>query len=91
MSLETHDALEIRCPHLGGEVPFKYCRTVQENLPCSNMVRCWQGRLDVIAFLAENYSPEVLEQAFGRPRKHKLERILDIVERVKRDQSESPQ
>jgi hypothetical protein len=29
--IEEHDALIIRCPQLGGEVPFGYCRTVNED------------------------------------------------------------
>ncbi len=84
MSAAEHDHLEVHCPSLGGQVPFKYCRTMQANLPCANIVRCWCRRFDIVAFLAQNYEPEDLEKAFGTPRKPRLERLLDILQRLKR-------
>ncbi len=89
MSLETHDDLKAYCPSLGGEVPFKYCRTMQASLPCSNIIGCWHTRLDIIAFLAEHFEAEALERAITAPRKPKLERLLDILERVKKQERES--
>ena len=89
MSIAEHDDLEMHCPSLGGEVPFKYCRSMQAGLPCANIVRCWHRRLDIIAFLAANYEAEELEKALGAPRKGRLERLLDILERVKKQEEQS--
>jgi len=35
--IEEYDALIIYCPQLGGEIPFRYCRTVNEDLPVGKL------------------------------------------------------
>jgi hypothetical protein len=81
-----HDALmHPRCPPLGGEVPFRHCRTVNLGLPCQRLLGCWQDRLDVLGFLRENYTLEELEPVF-QPQKSRLEVMLEAVAKVKGEQ-----
>jgi len=86
--IEEYDALIIRCPQLGGEVPFGYCRVVNENLPCRRIVLCWEYRFEIATFLNEHYSFEEIQQALAPPAKSRIETILELIERAKKDQEE---
>ncbi|MGQ9508692.1 MAG: hypothetical protein ACUVTN_04750 [Thermodesulfobacteriota bacterium] len=86
--IEEHDDLLIRCPMLGGDVPFWYCRTVNENLPCRKIIICWEFRLEIGKFLREHYSLDQIERAFSPPTKSRLETILELVERAKKIREE---
>ena len=86
--IEAHDALFIRCPQLGGEIPFHYCRTVNEELPCGRILACWEFRIEISKFLNEHYSFEQIERAFAPPTKTRIETILELIEKAKRTKEE---
>jgi hypothetical protein len=86
--IEEYDALVIRCPQLGGEVPFSYCRTVNEDLPCRRIVVCWEFRFEIAKFLGDHYSIEQIERALAPPTKTRLETILDLIEKAKKGKEE---
>ncbi len=86
--IEEYDALIIRCPQLGGEVPFSYCRMVNEDLPCRRIILCWQFRIEIEEFLKENYSLGQIERALKPSTKTKLETILELVEKAKKAKEE---
>jgi hypothetical protein len=85
--LDTYDQLEVYCPQLGMLVTVNYCRRAQSSLPCRNFIGCWEQRLPVMDFLAENYTGEEMENAFGGLPKTRLERIFDCLSRIKENQS----
>ena len=82
-TLEEHDGLMIYCPQLGGEVPFQYCRTVNNGLPCRRVLVCWEFRLEISRFLSEHYSPDQIERALAPPSKTKLDTILGLIKKAK--------
>ncbi|MBW2058618.1 MAG: hypothetical protein JRH07_11625 [Deltaproteobacteria bacterium] len=86
--IEEHDGKGIRCPRLGGEVTFKFCRTMNDHLPCGWIARCWRGQLDIEKFLADHYSPQELDRVFTPP-KSKLETLVELVEKAKKREKES--
>jgi hypothetical protein len=86
--IEAHDALIIRCPQLGGEIPFHYCRTVNEALPCRRILVCWEFRIEISKFLNEHYSFEQIERAFAPPTKTRIETILELIEKAKKTKEE---
>jgi hypothetical protein len=86
--IEEYDALITRCPQLGGEVPFSYCRTVNEDLPCRKIIICWEFRIQIGKFLNENYSIDQIQQALAPPTKTRLETILDLIEKAKKSKDE---
>jgi hypothetical protein len=81
--IEEHDALIIRCPQLGGEVPFKYCRTMNEEFPCRRVMVCWEFRLDISNFLSDHYSMDQIQRALAPPTKTRIETILELIEKAK--------
>ena len=86
--IEEHDALITRCPQLGGEIPFKYCRTVNEDLPCQKIIICWEFRIEIGKFLNAHYSFEQIQRALAPPTKTRLETILELVEKAKKIKEE---
>jgi len=86
--IEEHDALIIRCPQLGGEVPFRYCRTGNENLPCRRIMVCWEFRVEISRFLGEHYSVDKIQCALAPPTKTRLDTILEIIEKAKKTKGE---
>jgi len=88
MSLEEHDELNCRCPPLGGAVPFYYCRTMNKKLPCQRIFQCWGNKFDVQKWLTENYSQAEIEQALTPDNRSRLQKILEIVDKVKSGREE---
>jgi len=82
MSLEQHDLLAIRCPRLGGDVNFKYCRTCEPPF-CYRIIVCWAQSLDIGTYLAENFTPEQIHSGLEKKSGDKLAQILKIAEKAK--------
>jgi len=82
--LEEYDELSRRCPQLGGPVPFKYCRSVNMQLPCVKIAQCWAAKLDIVAWLEANFTYEQLEQVFGGEHRTRFEKILQIAHDVQK-------
>lgn len=81
--IEQHDDKMIRCPRVGGEVNFRYCRFENDMLPCRWIVGCWQMHMDISNFLADHYSREELDRIFAPP-KPKIESLVDLIEKAKK-------
>jgi hypothetical protein len=86
--IEEHDSLIIRCPQLGGEVPFSYCRTVNEYLPCRKIIVCWEFRLEISKFLGEHYSIDQIQSTLAPPTKTRIDTILELIEKAKKIKEE---
>ena len=86
--IEESDALIIRCPMLGGEVPFQYCRTVNENLPCGRIIICWEFRIEIGKFLNEHYSIDEIQMALAPPAKTRVETLVELIEKAKKIKEE---
>ena len=86
--IEAYDSQIIRCPQLGGEVPFKYCRTLNEDLPCRKIIICWKFRLAIAQFLSDHYSLDQIQKALAPPTKTRMETILELVEKAKKIKEE---
>ena len=70
----------IRCPRLGGEVPFSYCEREAGDLPCGQIIRCWENGFPVEEYLRGTLTPDAWERFHGRVPKDRLSTILDVVE-----------
>ena len=86
--IEEHDALVIYCSQLGGEIPFRYCRTVNGDLPCRRIVVCWEFRIKISEFLGEHYSIDQIQDALAPPTKTRLDTILELIEKAKKIKEE---
>ena len=75
--------MNIYCSQLGMLVEFSYCASMNENLPCRNIIGCWRTRTDIMAFLKDKFSEEELRKVFCGPPKSRLDRIIESVEKEK--------
>lgn len=83
MNIEDHDDRKRRCPQLGHEVPFRYCRQLAEGLPCRRVMDCWHGYFDIVAYLRDHYSDEQIQVILSPP-KPKITSILEMIDRAKK-------
>ncbi len=75
-----HDHLAIRCPRLGGQVTFAYCRKEGGVLPCQRSIMCWQGRFPVAAFLQSVLTEEDWHRWTNQSPKEKVTTLLELIE-----------
>jgi len=75
----------LRCPRLGGEVPFSYCRTLQDRTPCDRIIICWELVFDIGSYLQDHYSPAEIQKFLHPTPKDKMTTLLDIIEQAKRN------
>ncbi|MCX8037675.1 MAG: hypothetical protein N3D11_11650 [Candidatus Sumerlaeia bacterium] len=84
--VQYDEQLHWRCRMLGGEVPFRYCRTLNEGLPCRHVIGCWKTVFDVETFLDAHYARETLAAVWDRPRPDKMVQLAELVERARQTQ-----
>ena len=82
MTIDKHDHKEIRCPRLGGDVIFKFCRTCDPPF-CHRIIVCWAQTLDIGTFLASNYTPAEIRQGLERKAGDKLGQILTLADKAR--------
>jgi hypothetical protein len=80
--IEQHDDIMIRCPRVGGDVNFMFCRSENNMLPCRFIVGCWQMQIDINKFLEDHYSNEELDRIFAPP-KPKIQSLVGLIEKAK--------
>ena len=75
--------MTIYCNQLGITVEFSYCISMNEGLPCRNIVGCYKGRTDIVVILREKFTDEELRKAFIDKPKSSIERIIESAKNEK--------
>ena len=83
MPHEAFDRIVIRCPKLGGEVDFGYCRRVQEGFPCARALTCFDLRFPVVDYFRLVLKEETFERCFSTLPEPKLESLLKAVDQAR--------
>ena len=73
----------IRCPRLGHQINFQYCRIENMGLPCFKILDCWFQHFDVESYLRQDLSSEEWDKTFNRTPKSKVASLLELIEKVK--------
>lgn len=81
--MNKYDKAEIRCPKLGCEITFAYCKKEQGDLPCTRIIRCWQQYFPVKQYLKEIMSNADQERFHAARPKGRIASIFETVERIK--------
>jgi len=71
----------IYCNQLGMLIEFSYCTSVNDALPCRNIIGCWNARMDIIAFLREHFSDDQLKKVFSGTPRSRIERIIEALDK----------
>jgi hypothetical protein len=83
------DAYQIRCPRLGHQISFTYCRSENRGLPCFKTLDCWYDHFLVEVHLRAALSPDEWKRAFEVPPKPKMLSLLELIEQAKQRNKES--
>jgi hypothetical protein len=86
--MNSFDHLEIRCPRLGHEVPFSYCRRESGRLPCARILTCWQPFFHVESYLKKSMPAEQWTLFINQAPKEKIITLIDMIEAAKKRQVE---
>jgi hypothetical protein len=80
------DHLEIRCPRLGGPVPFTYCeKTGNNGQPCFKVMDCWWQYFDVGAYLKHRLTEEEYEAFLNKEPHPKISSLLELIAQARRN------
>ncbi len=77
------DDFKIRCPRLGHQIAFSYCRSENQGLPCFKTADCWFEYFAVESYLKAELTSEEWEKAFNTPVKPKVITLVDLIEQAK--------
>ncbi len=88
MNDQEYDDLEIRCPKLGHQLRFSYCRGEQNDLPCSRSLKCWEGRLPAGGYFRKKLTPAQWDRCFESPPPPKMSSLMELIEQAKKAGSE---
>lgn len=81
--INENDQRNRRCPKLGHEVSFKYCREPGSSLPCNKIADCWFETFDIVTYLKENYNEEKLKEMV-KVSKPKTLSLIELIEQAKK-------
>jgi hypothetical protein len=74
--------MDIYCGQLGMLIEFSYCTSMNDGLPCRNIIGCWKERTDILAFLKEKFTDEELRKIFSGPPKSRVDRIIESIDKT---------
>jgi len=80
--ITAHDGRRRRCPRLGHEVTFGYCRQPGRPLPCARITDCWWEAFDVAAFLRAHYTAAQIEQILA-PAPPKARTLVELIQQAR--------
>ena len=88
-STPPNDDYLIRCPRLGHQIYFSYCRSENHGLPCFKILDCWYNHFLVEDYLRSELTPEDWDKAFTRPSKTKVVSLVELIEQAKKQKNEA--
>jgi hypothetical protein len=89
-NLPPAETFSVRCPRLGHQITFSYCRIENKGLPCFKTLDCWFQHFSVEAFLRRELTSEEWHKVFGQSPKAKVLSLFELIEAAKkRDQEEA--
>jgi hypothetical protein len=83
------DTYQIRCPKLGHQIYFSYCRQENMGLPCFKTLDCWYIHFQVMDYLKNELTVEEWQESFEKPAKPKMLSLVEILEQVQKRSKEN--
>jgi len=83
---EEIDVLERRCPRLGGEVRFAYCRSCgKSGISCFKILDCWWERFDVATYMKSRLSQEEYAGLENPKPPSKVGSLIELIQKAQRN------
>ena len=77
------DKFTIRCPRLGHQINYPYCRSENNGLPCFKTLDCWYTHFDVQACLRDQLTKDDFKKIFTNKAAPKILSLVDLIEQAK--------
>ena len=77
------DEFTIRCPRLGHQINYPYCRHENNGLPCFKTLDCWFTHFNVQACLGDQLTEDEFKKVFRKQAPPKILSLLDLIEQAK--------
>lgn len=85
MPYRAFDQIEVRCPRLGGEVSFGYCRLVADGLPCERALICFERKFPVAEYFRRVLKEATFRRCFEEtPAENRYQKLLRTVSQAKK-------
>jgi hypothetical protein len=85
---KSKDRLERRCPRLGGDVSFYYCRTSSDDSSaCWKIFDCWWECFDVVDYLNKYLPEDKFNKLVNTKPKPKMVSLVELIEQAKKGSS----
>lgn len=82
---ENKDHLEQRCPRLGGQVSFGYCRMgADDGAACWKVFDCWWEYFDVVEYLKNRLPEEQFNTLANTRPQPKMVSLVDLIQQTKK-------
>jgi hypothetical protein len=82
------DDYRIRCPRLGQQIAFSYCRSENRGSPCFKILDCWFNYFAVEEYLRRELVPAEWENLVKREVKPKVISLMELIEEAKQSKRE---
>jgi hypothetical protein len=79
-----NDSFQIRCPRLGQQIHFSYCRQENMGLPCFKTLDCWYIHFQVVEYLQQELSATEWQDAFEKPSTPKMVSLVELIEKAQK-------
>ena len=79
--ITENDQRQRRCPMLGHDIPFSYCRAPGSDLPCRRVFDCWWETFE--AFIRRHYSEADVEKILSAPKDKRLS-LVELIEKARK-------
>ena len=78
-STPPDDSFQIRCPRLGQQIHFSYCR--QENM---GLLDCWYIYFQVVEYLQQQLSEAEWHDTFEKPPTPKILSLAELIDKAQK-------
>jgi len=78
------NSFQIRCPRLGQQIHFSYCRQENMGLPCFKTLDCWYIHFPVVEYLQQDISPTEWQKTFEEPPTPKMVSLAELIEKAQK-------
>ncbi len=82
------DEFKIRCPRLGHQIYFSYCRAENQGLPCLKTLDCWHTHFEIENHLRAQLSQAEWDRTFQQHTQPKTQTLLELIEAAKKRKNE---
>jgi len=76
--VKQYDSFEKRCPLLGHQIQFSYCRQSESGKPCSRILRCWSDSSPIQSYITEFFGSDEM-QRLTNSSKNKICTIVELI------------